>query len=105
MSEKSTTQEVCEPAFHDYEKPLIAYGLPFSKSCRKHAEETFSASRISTIASASLARDTTWLIDLRKKLGDKVVYTRVGMSQHTLIRECLEVSRRVLEVDTDLIVT
>ncbi|TVY84468.1 Dehydrogenase [Lachnellula suecica] len=97
--------EVCEQAFHDYEKPLITYGRPYTELCRKHAEETFHASRVFIIASGSLSRDTNALSDLEKALDGKVVDVKTGMSPHTLMNECLEVMQDVKKVDADLIVT
>lgn len=98
-------EEICEQAFHDYEKPLISYGRPYTEICRKHAEKTFNASRIYIIASGSLSKNTTALKELEKALDGRIVGTRIGMSPHTLMNECLEVMEDVRCVDADLIVT
>ncbi len=64
--------EVCQRAFPEYERPLVTYGLPYTEACRKHVEQTFKASRVYIISSASLARDTTALSDLQQALDGKL---------------------------------
>src|SRR5436190_4363778 len=98
-------EEICLKAFLDYEKPLISYGLPYTEACRKHVEQTFNASRVYIISSRSLARDTTALLDLQQALNGRIAGTRVGMSPHTLLSECMEVMQDVRRVNADLIVT
>ncbi|KAI4870836.1 putative Fe-containing alcohol dehydrogenase [Hypoxylon rubiginosum] len=93
------------PAFAHRDWPLLSFGLRFSESVLKHAEDTFHASRIYIICSASLARNTTYLDELRKTLGSKVAGVRVGMKPHSLWSEILQVVADARKCDADLIVT
>ncbi len=98
-------EEKCEQAFYDYERPLISYGLAYPETCRKHAGATFKSSRAYIIASGSLSRNTSALKDLEQALDGRVVGTRVGMSPHTLMSECLDVMKDIRRVRADLIIT
>lgn len=97
--------ETFGPAFEGQSRPLLSYGLPFAESLAKHAEDTFHASRIYIICSKSLAGNTTYLNDLKKVLGDKVVGVRVGLKPHSLWSETLEIVADARESNSDLIVT
>ena len=101
----STATEICRPAWTDQPEPLVSYGLPFSEATRKHVDETFKASRVYVIASASLARNTLNLQDLENALGKKLAGVRIGMKPHSFMSEILEVIHDVQRVDADLIVT
>lgn len=99
------TQEVCEQAFHDYAEPLLSYGAPLSVICNRHVIDRYNSSRIYIIASQSLMRNTTALEELQTALGDKVAKVHIGLSQHTLMSECLAVMADIRNVQADLIIT
>ncbi|MCJ1452104.1 hypothetical protein MMC28_002445 [Mycoblastus sanguinarius] len=99
------SKETCRPAWADKDEPLISYGLPFPKTCRKHIDSTFKASKVYIISSGSLARETSNLADLQNELGDKVAGIRIGMKPHTFMSEVLDVVRDARKVDADLIVS
>ncbi|KAI0887111.1 putative Fe-containing alcohol dehydrogenase [Annulohypoxylon maeteangense] len=97
--------ETFGPAFEGQSQPLLSFGLPLTESLVKHADDTFHASRIYIICSRSLARNTTYLDDLKEVLGDKVAGVRVGLKPHSLWSEILEIVEDTRNCDTDLIVT
>lgn len=97
--------ETFRPAFPDRDRPMISYGLSFTESVIKHAEETFHASRIYIICSDSLARNTEHLDELKAKLRSKLAGVRIGMKPHSLWSEILEVVAEAETVDADLLVT
>ncbi|KAI0380990.1 putative Fe-containing alcohol dehydrogenase [Hypomontagnella monticulosa] len=97
--------ETFEPAFPGRDRPLISFGLSFVESLLKHADDTFGASRIYVICSRSLASNTTYLDELKKAFGDKIVGVRVGLKPHSLWSEILEVVADTKQYDVDLIVT
>ena len=97
--------ETCERAFPDQPEPRVSYGIPYVEACRKHAEADYNASRIYIIASRSLTLGDSALKALERALGDRVAGVRVGMSQHTLMSECLEIMADVRDKHVDLIVT
>ena len=101
----STATEICRPTWTDQNEPRVSYGLPFPETTRKHADQTFKASRVYIIASTSLARNTSNLKDLENALGYKVVGVRVGMKPHTFMSEVLEIIHDAHKVDIDLIIT
>ena len=98
--------ETCERAFPDQPEPRISYGMPYADACRKHVKSDYNASRIYIIASRSLTLgDSPALKTLEATLENRVAGVRVGMSQHTLMSECLEIMADVRDKDVDLIVT
>ena len=97
--------ETCEQAFLDHPEPRISYGMPYADACRKHAESDYNASRIYIIASRSLALGGSALKTLEAALEDRVAGVKVGMSQHTLMSECLDIMADVRDKNVDLIVT
>ncbi|KAL8825853.1 MAG: hypothetical protein Q9170_007633 [Blastenia crenularia] len=97
--------EICEQAFSDYAEPRISYGMPYAEACRKHADLDYKATKIYIIASRSLADGSPALKILEEALQGRVAGIRVGMSQHTLMSECLEIMKEVHDKDADLIVT
>ncbi|KAI0840389.1 putative Fe-containing alcohol dehydrogenase [Hypoxylon sp. FL0890] len=97
--------ETFGPAFKDRDRPLLSYGLPFTESLVKHADDVFHASRIYIICSGFLARHTHYLADLTRALGSKVAGVRIGMKPHSLWSEILEVVDDIKKCDADLIVT
>ncbi|KAI8627371.1 putative Fe-containing alcohol dehydrogenase [Xylariaceae sp. FL1651] len=97
--------ETCGRAFPDAPTPLLSYGLPFTRSLLRHANDTFHTSKLYVICSGSLAKNTSYLDDLRQQLGDKLVGTRVGMRSHSLWSEILEVVEDVTRCEADCIVT
>ncbi|KAI1452097.1 putative Fe-containing alcohol dehydrogenase [Annulohypoxylon moriforme] len=97
--------ETFGPAFEGQSQPLLSFGLPFTESLVKHADDTFHASRIYIICSRSLAANTTNLDDLKKALAAKVAGVRIGLKPHSLWSEILEIVADTRKSDTDLIVT
>ncbi|XXH04950.1 mgpp2cl-1, protein phosphatase 2C-like protein 1 [Hypoxylon texense] len=93
------------PAFAGRDRPLLSFGLRFSESVLKHAVDTFHVSRVYIISSASLARNTTYLDELKKALGTKVAGVRVGMKPHSHWSEILQIVADARQCDADLIVT
>ena len=97
--------ETCEQAFPDQREPRVSYGMPYADACRIHAESDYNASRIYIIASRSVALGGSALKTLEAALEGRVAGVRVGMSQHTLMSECLEIMADVRNKNVDLIVT
>ncbi|EAW08052.1 iron-containing alcohol dehydrogenase [Aspergillus clavatus NRRL 1] len=98
--------ETVRPAFADRARPLLSYGIPFPAAAAHHIANTFAASRVYVICSASLARNTDALDRLVAALGpDKVVGRRIGMKSHTLWSEVLEVVEDARRVEADLLLT
>lgn len=97
--------ETFGPAFSDRDRPLLSYGLRFTESLLRHADVTFHASRIYVICSASLARNTAYLDELKQGLGNKIAGIRVGLRPHSLWSEILQVVTDARKCDADLIVT
>ncbi|KAK7753280.1 hypothetical protein SLS62_004799 [Diatrype stigma] len=97
--------ETFRPAFPGRDRPMLSYGLPFPETIVKHAEDTFHASRIYVICSASLARNTGKLDELKAKLGGKFVGVRIGMRPHSQWSEIFEVAEEVRKLQADLLVT
>ncbi|KAI1104699.1 putative Fe-containing alcohol dehydrogenase [Jackrogersella minutella] len=97
--------ETLGPAFEGRDKPLLSFGLPFTESLVKHADDIFHASRIYIICSRSLAVNTGHIDDLKKALGSKVAGIRIGLKPHSLWSEILEVVADTRKCDADLIVT
>jgi len=103
--EKKMT-ETLRPAFAGRALPRLSYGLPFPDAAARHVDETFHASRVFVICSASLARNTDSLQRLKDALGPgRVVGERVGMRSHTLWSEVVEVVHAAREVEADLLIT
>ncbi|KAI1143740.1 putative Fe-containing alcohol dehydrogenase [Hypoxylon sp. FL0543] len=97
--------ETFEPAFKGRDRPLLSYGLPFTESIAKHADDLFHASRIYVICSGSLARNTHYLADLTHALGSKIVGVKIGMKPHSLWSEILEIVDDTKKCGADLIIT
>lgn len=85
--------------------PLVSYGLPYTEAAVKRAAFFGASQRILIIASKSLSRLTDRVDRLQDALGDRVVFTRYGLSQHTLWSEVLEVVAKVRELNVELIIT
>lgn len=83
----------------------ISYGVPFTDSARKHVDETFQASKVYVLASASLAASTKEVENLQNALGDRIAGVQVGMKPHTLWSECLNITQDARRVQADLILT
>ncbi|KAJ6509069.1 putative Fe-containing alcohol dehydrogenase [Mycena vulgaris] len=83
----------------------ISYGLPFPAACAKHAEETFYATRILILSSATLARSTSALSDLQAALGAKIAAVKSGLRAHTYFSDILAAAEECRALDVDLIVT
>ena len=85
--------------------PQVCFGLPFPEACRKHVADTFQASKVYIVSSASLAKNTDALTRLQSALGSKVAGTRIGMKPHTQWSEILEVVKEAQVVKADLLIT
>lgn len=92
-------------AFPGTEYPYISHGLPFSKACAKHVNDTFKAAQVYIIASGSLSKNTDHVRHLQQALDGKVAGVREGMTPHTLWSEVLEITEECRKVQADLIVT
>lgn len=82
----------------------ISYGLSLVEAALKHVDETFKASKVYILASASLARETKHVQSLRDALGKRVAGIRIGMQPHALWSQCLEIVSDARKADADLIV-
>ena len=100
----SIGEEVYRPAWEG-SKTYISYGVPFPEACKRHATDTFKASRIYIIASGSLSRNTHHVKRLQDALGNRAVGTRYGMKPHTLWSEILQVAQEASSLSADLLVT
>lgn len=90
----------------DLPGPSISYGLPYQTACQKHVKQTYNASKVYIIASASLSRDTDKLNVLIEAIGqENIVGVRKGMASHSLWSEIIEVTNEARSKDTDCIVT
>ncbi|KAH7046739.1 putative Fe-containing alcohol dehydrogenase [Macrophomina phaseolina] len=104
-------QEVRRPAFPDFPRPEISYGLPFDQACANYLKNDIHASRIYIIASNSLSKNTDALARLKSAIGpDRIIGVRVGMTSHTPWSETLEVVNAIKSAnngngDADAIVT
>ncbi|KAK6981130.1 Fe-containing alcohol dehydrogenase [Favolaschia claudopus] len=84
----------------------VSYGLPFHEACAKHAEDTFHATRVMILASATLARTTAAVSDLQAALGvEKVVLIKTGLRSHTMFSESLAIAEECRVLGVDLIIT
>ncbi|KAI0123909.1 putative Fe-containing alcohol dehydrogenase [Xylariales sp. AK1849] len=97
--------ETFRPAFPGRSNPAISYGIPFTSSLIKHAEDDLQASRIYLICSSSLSRNTDYLSDLQSKLGPKLAGVHIGMKPHTHWSEILEIVSDARSCNADLLVT
>ncbi|EYE93069.1 uncharacterized protein EURHEDRAFT_379493 [Aspergillus ruber CBS 135680] len=98
--------EVVRPAFATHPRSILSYGIPFTTAAALHVRETFTASKVYMIVSRSLAQNTGSLGKLRDALGpETVVGVRVGMRNHTLFSEILEVVTETREKKADLLLT
>jgi hypothetical protein len=62
-------QEILPQAFPDKATPLVSSGISYTDACVKHVGETFKASRVYIVASASLTKNTSHTDDLKKAQG------------------------------------
>lgn len=83
----------------------ISYGLPFTESCAKHAEQTFQAKRVYIIASTSLSKQTSLVSDLERALGDRHAKTWIGIRPHTPWDDLVPIINDIRKVEPDLLVT
>jgi alcohol dehydrogenase class IV len=82
--------------------PKISYGLPFDKAIVKHVG---SDAKVYVLASKTLSEKTNNLDRLKSALGTRVKGIRVGMTPHTIFKECLEVTGEAKAAGADTIVT
>ncbi|KAF7342494.1 Fe-containing alcohol dehydrogenase [Mycena venus] len=117
-----TSKETLRPALHPYPGPLpdsradyaygnvfnncdVSFGVPFTTACAKHAEETFHATRVFILSSATLANSTSALSDLKAALGAKVAGVKFGFKAHTYFSEIFDTAEECRGLGVDLIVT
>lgn len=98
-------RETCVQAFDGHPEPLIIYGDNFASICSRHVESKLKVSKIYLIASRSLVTNTTALTQLEQVLKGRVAGVRVGLSQHTLMSECLSIMEKMRDLQADAIVT
>jgi alcohol dehydrogenase class IV len=86
--------------------PYVSYGRPYSESCARHVRDTFHASRVYIIASATLSKNTDKVDKLVDALGkDRVVGVRNGITPHTPWSEILKITKECREAHADCVVT
>jgi alcohol dehydrogenase class IV len=86
--------------------PFVSYGRPYQESCAKHVKQTFQASKVYIIASASLAKNTDRADRLVQALGeDTVVGFRRGITPHTPWSEILSIAQECRASAADCVVT
>ncbi|KAF7342487.1 Fe-containing alcohol dehydrogenase [Mycena venus] len=83
----------------------VSFGVPFPSACAKHAGETFDATRVFILSSATLANSTSALSDLKAALGAKVAGVKFGFKAHTYFSEIFETAEECRGLGVDLIVT
>ncbi|KAI1810180.1 putative Fe-containing alcohol dehydrogenase [Poronia punctata] len=98
------TETLC-PAFPGRDKPYISYGLPFTTVLRQYLNDARPEAKIFVICSGSLAKNTSYLQNLKQQLGDKVAGIRIGMRSHSLWSEILEVVKDVKRCEAEYIIT
>lgn len=103
-SRLKTGHETYEPAYATG-RPHISHGLPFQEACAKHVRDTFKASRVYIVASASLSNNTDHVRKLQDALGDRLAGIRIGMRPHTYWSEVLEIAAAAKEAKADLLIT
>jgi alcohol dehydrogenase class IV len=91
-------------AFPPNPKPHISTGLPFYKACAHHVTNTFHASKVYLIVSASISKTENFHL-LQLELGDKIAAVRYGIKPHTPWTDVLEITNDINEKGADLIVT
>lgn len=86
--------------------PWVSYGRPYYESCAKHVKDTFHASKVYIIASASLAKKTDKVEKLIQEIGAaNVVGLRKGITPHTPWSEILSIAGECRGVKADCVVT
>lgn len=97
--------ETFRPAYEGRNTPGLSYGLPFDRACKEHAER-LNVNKIYLLISRSLATKTDTLQRLKNALQNRLVGTRIGVSAHTPITECVEAINEVRDLGgVDCIVT
>lgn len=97
--------EIYQPVNPSSPKPYLSYGLPFDQAAAKHAENTFKASRIYVVVSATISKTKDWAT-LQNALGeDKIVGVRYGIKPHTPVEEVLELAADLRKSQPDLVIT
>ncbi|CZR66511.1 related to aldehyde-alcohol dehydrogenase [Phialocephala subalpina] len=91
-------------AFPPNPKPYISTGLPFEKACAHHVTNTFHASKLYVIVSASISK-TENFAKLQLGLEGKIVGIRYGIKPHTPWTDVLEIVNDIKQKEADLIVT
>jgi alcohol dehydrogenase class IV len=96
---------VYTPFLHDQQHPIISTGLSYSEACLFHVENTVKCHRVYLLLSKSLSNNWSIENQLRQALGDHIVGIRIGMKQHTLWSEVLEIVDDCRALDIDCIIT
>ncbi|OAA58501.1 Alcohol dehydrogenase, iron-type [Niveomyces insectorum RCEF 264] len=82
--------------------PTISYGLPFDQAIPRHVAAD---AKVFVLASPSLCKNTDALDRLKAALGDRIKGVQMGMAQHTLLEECVEVFRAMQAAQADTVIT
>jgi hypothetical protein len=105
VNESSEAHGYCNFPFGSNVNPSVSSNVPFAAECVRHATEVLKANKILILASASLARETTALDELKQALGDRYTGVKVGITPHTLWSEVLDITGETKVLEVDLIVT
>ena len=88
--------------------PHVSWGRPYYESCAKHVKETFKASKVYIMASASLSKNTDRVEKLKESLesgGAKVIGIGTGIRPHTPWSQILQMAAECRAGGADCIVT
>lgn len=102
MSAPGETYRLANPSST---KPYISYGLTFEQAAAHHAENTFKASRIYIVVSATISKTQDWTA-LQNALGqDKIIGVRYGIKPHAPWHEVLDLAADLKKTQSDLVIT
>jgi len=98
------------PGKSPHPSPHVSFGLPYHRACAKHVAETFHATRVYILVSASLSSRTDDLPRLHFALDDKlgedtVVGIRRGVKPHTYYSDILKIVKEAKEINVNCLVT
>lgn len=88
--------------------PYVSWGIPYYESCVKHVRDTFHASKVYIMASASLSKNTDRLEKLKSALqesGAEVVGIGTGIRPHSPWSQTLQMAAECRAGRADCVVT
>jgi alcohol dehydrogenase class IV len=88
--------------------PYVSWGIPYYESCAKHVKDTFHASRIYIMASASLSKNTDRVEKLKDALaenGVEIVGVGTGIKPHSPWSQTLKMAEECRAGGVDCVVT